>query len=283
MGNTFLNIPVPAANGSGAAVDVSTIGFTKTISVAGPFIASVNIEISNEAVATKWAPLATFDNPDGEVIQVACKWMRATVRGYVSGTPQCDVGGPTDAAQLASLPVSAGNGSGAAVDTSTLGLLKTVTVGGPFKGTTQIEISEDGNTKWSQVGFSFDNPGQMSELASAKWMRVTRYNVPQVDPGTPIVNVAALDVGGGGGGGGGGNAQRFVYTATGAEGASFDIPLPAARLNTNYVAQVTGGGMAFQLTFDTPVSGYTVNQIHVNASAALTAGDKLVVTAADLT
>lgn len=77
--------------------------------------------------------------------------------------------------------------------------------------------------------------------------------------------------------------QRFTYTATGAEGASFDITLPAARLSTDYVAQVTGGGLAFQLTFDVPLTGYTLTKIHVNSSAALTVGDVLIVDVADLT
>ena len=198
MANIFVSIPVPAANGSGAPVDMSAFGFSKTISVSGPYSATVNIEISNEAVPTKWAPLATFQNSDGLVVDVACQWMRATVTSYRSGTPACNVGGTDDGTLIVNLPATAGDGNGPAVLIDTLGLFKTVTVGGPFKGNVQLEASEDGITKWSQIGFGFSNPGQQSQVVAAKHMRVVRSGVPSIDPGFPIVDVAACGIGGGG-------------------------------------------------------------------------------------
>lgn len=82
--------------------------------------------------------------------------------------------------------------------------------------------------------------------------------------------------------GGGTGAQRFVYTAIGDEGDDFTIDLPDARANTNYVAQVSGGGLAFQLTFDVILADNALDSIHVASSGSLTAGDKLVVVVADL-
>jgi hypothetical protein len=190
--NIFVNIPVPSSNGSGAPVDVSMFGATKTVSVAGPFVAGVTIEFTNELVPTQWAPLFTFNNPDGNTFDVACRWMRATVRDYRSGSPQCDVGGTDDGSLFVSIPVTVGNGVGAAVNVSALGLFKTVTVGGPFRGNVQLEISEDGVTAWSQIGFGFPNPNSQSSIVAARWMRAVRAGVPQIDPGLPIV-----DVGGG--------------------------------------------------------------------------------------
>lgn len=84
-------------------------------------------------------------------------------------------------------------------------------------------------------------------------------------------------------GGNTGNPQRFLYVATGLEGDSFDITLPATRANTSYIAEVTGGGLAFMFTFDCPVNLYTTTQIHVNSSGVLTAGDVLIVEVEDLT
>jgi hypothetical protein len=200
MGNIFATIPVLAANGSGAPVDMSAFGFSKSISVTGPFDAAVTIEVSNELVPTKWAPVYTFNNPDGFVFDVACRWMRATVAGYKNGAPACFVGGIDDGTLFASLPATPGNGAGAAVDTSLLPLFKTVTVGGPFSGNVQLEISENGATDWSQIGFGFSNPGQQSQVVAARFMRVVRTGVANIAPGLPLVDVAAC-VGAGGGAG----------------------------------------------------------------------------------
>jgi len=201
MPNLFANIPVPAGNGSGAPVDVSTFGYYKTVSVAGSFTATVTIEISNELAPTRWAPVAGFGNADGANVECAARWMRATVTGYVSGAPTCDLGGTDEGASFASLPTTAGNGTGAAIAVSSLPLLKTITVGGPFRGYVQVEVSEDGLTRWSQVGFGFSNPGLESQQIVARYMRVVRSGVPQIDPGLPIVNVGACAISAGGGGG----------------------------------------------------------------------------------
>lgn len=200
MSNLFANIPAPVGNGSGAAVDVSTFGYYKTVSVAGSFVATVTIEISNEAIPTQWAPLVVFGNADGANLGVAARWMRVAVTGYVRGVPTCDVGATDEGASFAALPATVGNGAGAAVDVSSLPVLKTLTVGGPFRGYVQVEVSEDGLTRWSQVGFGFSNPGSESQQIVARYMRVVRSGVPQIDPGLPIVNVGACVISAGVGG-----------------------------------------------------------------------------------
>lgn len=192
MANIFVNIPVPAANGAGAAVDMSAFGLSKTISVTGSFVASVTLEISNEAVPTSWAPLVTFNRPDGITIDAACIWMRARVQGFRSGAPVCDVGGEDTGTTVANLPAPPTNGVGVAIDVSLLGPLKTVTVGSSYQGNVQLEVSEDGITNWSQIGLGFPNPGQQSQSFIAHFMRVVRGGVnPAFSPGLPLVNVAA--------------------------------------------------------------------------------------------
>lgn len=197
MANQFVSIPVPAANGSGAAVDMSTFGLQKTISVCGPYDAAVTIEISNQLVPTRWAALMTFNNPDGIVMDVACRWMRATVQRYKSGTPVCDVGGDDSGALFATFVPTAGDGVSPAVDVSLLGPFKTVTVGGPFSGTVQLEVSEDGITNWSQIGFGFPNPGYQTMAFTAHFMRVVRQGVNPLSPGLPLVDIGACSIGGG--------------------------------------------------------------------------------------
>lgn len=280
--NLFVNIPVPAANGSGAAVDVSGIGATKTISVAGPFDAAVTIEYTNEAAPTSWAPLVTFNNPDGGTFDFVAHWIRATVRGYKSGTPQCDLGGSDLGAAFASLPVTVGNGAGAAVDVSGLGTFKTVTVGGAYRGNVQIEISEDGITAWSQIGLGFPTPGAQSQSVIAHWMRAVRSGVPQIDPGLPVVDVGAtVDV-----------AppppssdQVFRYVVTGMESNPFTVALPTVRSSASYNVQCTFGGPianAFK-EYRPLASTFLTTGFDVECGAVPDAGDVLMFTVENLT
>lgn len=91
---------------------------------------------------------------------------------------------------------------------------------------------------------------------------------------------------GGTGGGGGSTDQIFTYPATGAEGTDFFITLPAARLDDNYIPQVTCGGVATIMAFDLPdllVGDRTTTQFRVITTVAPTAGDLLDVTVQERT
>jgi hypothetical protein len=202
MPSIFLNLPAPVGNGAGAAVDVSAMGAVKTIVCGGNARATITVEINNAALATdgSFAPVASFQNTGQITLRVAARWMRVRVSGYnpyIGGTPEVDVGSTDSGTQFASLPVPTGNGVGAAVDVSALGPFSTVQVGNEFRGTLIVEVSEDG-VDWGQP-FSFQTPGQQSQVVIAAWMRVRRIGVPTVNPGLPIVNVAAAVDGGGGG------------------------------------------------------------------------------------
>ncbi|HEY6033238.1 MAG TPA: hypothetical protein VIV58_03235, partial [Kofleriaceae bacterium] len=206
MANTFISLPAPAANGAGAWTDVSTMGALKTVTVvgnAGVFEPFVTIEASNESSPTDGFPLETFFQPGESTYAVACMWMRAVVQNYRGGgAPTVSVGANTDGATADQLPVTAGNGTGTAVDVSALPVFKTVQVSGAFGGSLDILISEDGGTTYSQ-SLSFAQPGAQSIEITADHMKVQRSGVPLVAPGTPVVWVAATASPGGGGGGGG--------------------------------------------------------------------------------
>lgn len=146
MANVFFDIPVPTANGAGAAVDVSTMGKTKSFVIGGGFRCCVNIEYALDDIGTEWAPLATFLQSGNLTIDVAAHWLRAVTSEYQSGAPNVDVGGNDAGLVMATL-----TGDGASVDISTLPGFKTVIVPTGFVGT--IDISEDGSD-WAQV-FSF--------------------------------------------------------------------------------------------------------------------------------
>jgi hypothetical protein len=203
MANQFVSLPTPAANGSGAAVDVSTFGGVKTVASSGngfTFEPTVTIEFSNELVPTRFAPLWTFGKPGEKTILVAARWMRATVSNYRGGgSPVVDVGGNDAGALFATLVAPAGNGAGAGVDVTALPGFRTIHVAGPFRGALNIEISEDAGATWSQIA-TLMAPGYRSLEFVSEFMRVTRVGVPQNSPGLPVINVGAVQGGGGQGG-----------------------------------------------------------------------------------
>jgi hypothetical protein len=248
VANLFFNLPIPAGDGTGAAVDVSTLGALKTFVVGetlGPngegFRCSLNIEMSNAAVApvadNEWAPVDTFNNPGDITIPISAKWLRVrrSDSKTPAGTATCDVGSDDSPATLAAFTVTAGDGSGPSVNTSTLPVYKTVTVGGAFRGNVVVEVSNDGVHFAPQ--FSMPNGGQQSAAFTAEFMRVSRDGVPVISPGTPIVNIAASNLPGTGSGGGGGPAGFQFFQVAGVAGqSSYAVVLPVARANANYEA-----------------------------------------------
>ena len=185
---TFLVLPAPSANGSGAWVDASALGAIKTFAVGGTVDGFVTIEISNEAAPTHASPVQTIQNRGQFTMCLAARWVRATVSGYVSGVPDINVGGSDDGCRFGNLVVTAGDGVGAGTDVSLLGRFKTVTVGGPFTGSVTIEASEDDDEYFPFK--SVQQPGQFSVQLVTKFLRVRRSGVTGT-PGTPLVNVGA--------------------------------------------------------------------------------------------
>ncbi len=164
MANLFLNIPVPAANGAGAAVDVSAMGKTKSLICGGGFQATVNVEYSTDLAGAVFAPLASFQQSGNLTIDVAAHWMRAVVSDYKGGAPNLDVGANDSATLFAELP-----DGGGAVDISALPIFKTVVTPPSFAG--NIELSEDG-VSWAQI-FSFQNGGGKSRDVVGSLARVS--------------------------------------------------------------------------------------------------------------
>ena len=205
MANSFLALPVTAANGPGTAVDVSTLGASKTLVVegngSGLYEPYVLIEVSNDNAHLIWTPLFQFNRPGSITLDCACRYMRASIKNYrQGGAPTVNVGSTDAGTSFIELIAPAGNGNGAAVVSSTLGGYKTVQVSGTFKGACNIEISNDGGTSWTQInGLSFQSGGGICSLTFlAEQMRVSRSGIQarEPNPGLPIVDIGACDVGG---------------------------------------------------------------------------------------
>jgi len=199
MAAIFNALPAPAANGSGAAVDVSAYGGKKTIVVEGngssmePFVL---IEVALDAAGVNWSPLTMFHRPGEVTVTVACRWMRATVANYRGGgAPTVNVGGEDDSTVFATLVAPAGNGDGVGVDVSALPTFKTVQVTDAFKGCVTIEVSNDGGATYSlAMAFLPNTPGIQSAELVGQFMRVNRSGVSGGSVGLPIVTVAGAPV-----------------------------------------------------------------------------------------
>lgn len=207
MSDIFTNLPVPVgANGSGASVDTSGCGASKYIICDGTWTLpdrppTVNVEMSNEASPTGWSPLCTFVGNGAKKIDCAANWMRVTISNYRGGTnPEVNFGSTDDVATFENLPVTAGVGTGAAVDISALGEIKTLQIVGPFTGAVIMEYSEDaGGVDWAELPAMYA-PGSQTMPLIAMWARIRRQGIPVAGtPGTPICNLGGVSPSGGGG------------------------------------------------------------------------------------
>lgn len=174
MSNIQVNLPVPAGNGVGAAVDTSKMGASKTLMVGGAFIASVTIEISQDGV--DWSPLMSLTKAGDINVEVMAQQMRVRLDAYGSGTPNVDVGADDTGGTFAAMNVPAANGNGTALDTRLYGSTRTVVVAGNLGGgTLTIQASED-QVDWQDV-VSFSKVGDATFKIEAQYLRVTRVGV----------------------------------------------------------------------------------------------------------
>jgi hypothetical protein len=189
MANSFFQLPTPVGNGAGPAVDVSTLGPSKTLLVGGDFDAVVNFEVSTDG-GTNWGPVTSVQGPYFQTWPISATHMRVRISGLLNGTPVCFVGSEVTGSKSDILAVPAGNGSGAASDIGDFGDQLTVVVAGSFGGSISVEVSDNG-TEWSPLMF-FNNPGIQTVSCFANFIRVFRSGVG-FDPGLPVIAVAASD------------------------------------------------------------------------------------------
>lgn len=176
MASKFVNIPVPLSNTSGAAVDASGMGLTKTFVMGGTFRGYINIEYATDEAGTDWAPLCSFGSAGYQTVQAAARWLRASMTDYSSGTANCDVGSNGVGASFVQIPSAPfGGGTGAQVSIADMPLYKNIVTGdvsgSPARPTDQliIEFSLDG-TSWAQV-MTFQAAGAKGVLQYAQFAR----------------------------------------------------------------------------------------------------------------
>lgn len=102
-GGKFVDLPVPATDGAGAAVDVSGLGSRMTAIVGGPFDGAAFVEISQDGVDWGQA-FRSFSGGGHESRVVAASWARVRREGTTQlvGAPTVSLGATNDKSALGS-------------------------------------------------------------------------------------------------------------------------------------------------------------------------------------
>jgi hypothetical protein len=280
--NVYVNLPMPAANGAGATVNIAAQGKTKTIAVTGDMAkASVTIETSADGGVT-WGPVISLTEP--EVVNeqlVAGDAMRVFVRGRVVGdgfAAVCNVGADPGGVQVISLAQPAtpdGNGFGAAVSAASLGSFKTFICSGSFPGATiQVEGSNDAGATWGPI-VGFSSRGKLvSKVDVSQQYRIRVAGRKSTSPFSGVVRIAAAEdpVTPAGAPS---NWQTFTYVATGAEGTAFNMAIPVAQPDAAYDILFALYTVQNNIGLSFPTTGRTTGLFPVVLTAPLTAGDTI--------
>lgn len=249
--NTFVSIPVPAGNGTGAPVSAVGLGL-KTIIIGGVFEANVIIE---GGVSGRFAPLARIDNPANfRNINVPIDQVRIRVTNFVSGTPIAFLGGEQAETNFAPLDVPLlGNGTGVPLDTSIFGEVKSVIVDGQFEATLTFEASEDVAGPFAPFA-KIDKPDNVDVQSIIS--RFVRVVVTNHISGQALAGIGASNISAGGGGAFASNCL-IHRPGSGLSGPvifddfnDLDTQLGVLRAQSN-------GGGCYQIQFDTSLTGFT--------------------------
>jgi hypothetical protein len=194
MANLFADLPMPALNGPGAAVAVSTMGAPKTIVCSGTFPeATVTVEASVDG-GTVYAPVLILQGTAEKTLQLAATHMRVNVSGRKTSLPfacNVDVAANDNGAVFATLLLPAGDGPGTAVDVSALPDGYTIIAGGTFQGATvAVEASEDG-VGYAPVAQFAGQGGITLKIMTVRWLRTVVRGRKGSVPFTCTVGVGA--------------------------------------------------------------------------------------------
>jgi hypothetical protein len=146
-----ISIPLPAGNGTGTPVDISSLGPDKTVIIDGTLNALISIDVSQDGVV--WNPIpecssAPLTGPGVFRFTVVAKWARSRVGAFQSGGSVASMGASyvPNMNTFISLPLPVGDGAGTPVNVADAGGLWTVIYGGSASqpGTLSVEISDDG-------------------------------------------------------------------------------------------------------------------------------------------
>lgn len=202
---TTLNLPVPAADGVGAWVDVSSIAPERTISidVGANFEGELFVDAACTAGAApvdplQFTPVLRFDSTTQRktTILLACNFLRVRrrfTRPENPTVPVVNVGGDTAGASVFGvLAVTAGNGLGAPLDISAGGAVLTILTAGTFDRAVYIEGSQDAGTTFARIEDfgKFESSQGKTALCSFERVRVASEKSRSGD--SPIVMVGSM-------------------------------------------------------------------------------------------
>lgn len=200
MAITSIDLPVPVADGVGAAQDVSTLGLHKAIIVSGTFDANASIIIEAAGSAAggdddeEFVQIAITRKPDVILLPTVAQRMRVRVDGlrpFSPFSPNVDVAAEAGTPSFQQLDVPSGEGVGSATDVSALPDFRSIFISGTFTGNVVIEGSQD-NSDWAQIGPSVTKPDTITKPLPVKHLRVRRKGPRPHSVGQPVVYVGGI-------------------------------------------------------------------------------------------
>lgn len=272
-GTHSLQLPVPAGNGLGAAVDVSSLPNFKTVQVGGSFGGTLLVLISEDGGTTYNQAFSFQGGPDSsyQTLLIAADFMRIQRVGVPLVAPGLPVVWVS-----ATQPVGGGGGGGALTvtdGTTTVTNVTTLTADAAA-GLAVTEIAP-GN-----AGLTYaQNTVQQAGTTIVDGTRVLNFVQGSVTADTDPDGLlrANIDLSSA-------LPQSGRYTVTGSEPSNTDFTILFASLsqpiviaNANFNSQATLGGVTNQTTLDTVQADNTHLSVHVLASGGLTAGDVIVI------
>lgn len=193
--NDFISLDVPSVPGTGAASDVSDMGFGLSLAVEGPPTSIGEIVIEASQNGTSFAPVTavfSLNNPPAVRLAIVAKKVRV-VRFTGTGPASVSVGAPKTSLNLF------GTLSLSPLNTSEMGPFKTIVLVGEYVSPIVIEGSTDGSSYVAVA--SFDTQGSDVISTEGTWATM------RVRPNTDLTGIsvavgtgfAAGSVGSGGG------------------------------------------------------------------------------------
>lgn len=197
MSLTAVNLPVPTADGVGAAQSTAGLGADKAVVIGGTFNpsdASVIVEASGSAAGDDFCQVAVARQPTVVQLSVVAQRMRIRVTGLKVGStfaPNADVAAESATPTFATITAPAGDGVGASVDVSALPDIRTVFVTGTFTGAVVLEGSQD-DVDFVQVYPSIVSNRCIDATSPVRFLRIRRVGVVAAAPGLPAVEIGGV-------------------------------------------------------------------------------------------
>jgi len=274
MATVFANLPVPAADGVGASVDVTGLGPLRTISIddGAAFEGLLFVEASCDG-GVNFVPITRFDSSSQRKVTQLAGYQFARVRRTLvrpgGALPVINIGSEAAGAEVfGAMAVPAGDGVGAALNIAAGGDVLTIYAAGTFNRNIFIEGSQDGGVTFSRIDDfgKFEAARFQTTQGAFQLLRVRSTQAGGGD--VPVIMAASMALATAGGGGGIINVNGVVTAALA------NLRSPMASIDPAGVLRIDHGNLKVLISVD-PVVGINVD-LNTSFFLELSSDDQLI-------